>query len=178
MKRLQLIFCVETNQQKDTDFKYIRNAIDKYYNYRNGNINLVPQYLGGKGRYATEKTVRKINTLIKKFKGGADNGESYVLLCLDCDKYDSDPKDRKFLMEAEKYCGSMPNYRLVWFCRDVEDVFLGHQISDKQKEEEVKRFLAKKLIDNINIDSLLANQYRIHHSNLFLILNQFLIRKK
>ena len=55
MKRIQLIFCVETNQQTKTDFQYIMSLIDRFYEYNNGHILIKPVYLGGKGKYSTQK---------------------------------------------------------------------------------------------------------------------------
>jgi len=106
-----------------------------FYNYKTGNVQLNPVYLGGKGRYSTDGNKRKIDRLIKQFNSGflENEGESYVLFCFDCDRYDSDPNDQKFLSSAKRFCQTKPNYRFVWFCRNVEDVFLGHQISSKQK---------------------------------------------
>lgn len=44
MKRIQLIFCVETNKQSDTDFLYIKSTIDRFYEYKNGHIQIKPVY--------------------------------------------------------------------------------------------------------------------------------------
>lgn len=178
MKRLQLIFCVETNKQSNTDFRYIMSVIDRFYDYKNGHILINPVNMRGKGSYITGKINRQITSLISQFKAGSDHGESYVFLCVDCDQYDSDPSDRKFLIQAEEYCLNRPNYRLIWFCRDVEDVFLGHRISDKQKTVEVNRFVRNKMIDLINVQNLSVSQYKPNSSNILLVLNQFLPMKK
>ena len=70
MKRIQLIFCVETNRKSDTDFKYIKSTIDRFYEYRNGNVQIKPVYLGGRGRYSTNSNTREINALIRQFSAG------------------------------------------------------------------------------------------------------------
>ena len=178
MKRIQLIFCVETNKQSDTDFLYIKSTIDRFYEYKNGHIQIKPVYLGGKGRYSTNRKIREINALINQFNAGSNNAESHVFLCLDCDEYDSDPEDRKFLSEAQSYCENKENYHLIWFCRDVEDVYLGRQISKNQKTSAANRFVAKKQIKNINVKVLLATQYRQHFSNICTVLDQFLSRRQ
>ena len=177
-KRLQLIFCVETNQKSDTDFIYIKNAVDRFYDYKNGNIQLTPVYLGGKGKYSSSGITRQINKKINQFKAASSHGESYVFFCFDCDRYDSNSADQQFLLDAEKYCLSNPIYHFVWFCRDIEDVFLGHQINNNLKVTEAERFAAKKLIEQVHIDRLTAKQYKLHHSNICLVLNRYLPRKK
>ncbi len=174
MKRTQLIFCVETNRKSDTDFLYIKSTIDRFYDYQNGHVQIKPVYLGGKGRYSTSSNARKINELIRQFSAGSKNTESHVFLCLDYDKYDSDPADRKFFTDAENYCRTKDNYHLIWFCRDVEDVYLGHQISNTQKTGAAKRFMARKQIVTVEANKLRATQYRQHSSNICTVLDQFL----
>ncbi len=178
MSRLQLIFCVETNKQSDTDFLYIRNMIDRFYDINGSHILLKPVYLGGKGRYSTKGNKREIDKLIRQFDGGANESKSYVLFCFDCDRYDSDPDDKRFLESAKDYCDKNPDYRFIWFCRDAEDVFLGHQVDDKQKKTEARRFAERKLIKNVEIKNLLSDRYRVHCSNICLVLDEFLDRKK
>lgn len=178
MKRIQLIFCVETNQQTKTDFQYIMSLIDRFYEYNNGHILIKPVYLGGKGKYSTQKNIGMVNKLITQFGAGSDNSESYVFICIDCDKYDSDPADRQFLTQAEEYCQARQNYDLVWFCRDVEDVFLGHMVADKQKKAEANRFVKNHMIDHIDVHRLTEKKYKAHSSNIRLILDQLLPIKK
>lgn len=174
MKQQQLIFCVETNQQSDTDFQYIMSAIRHFYQCDNAHTKINPVYLGGKGGFSTNKTVRKINSLINQYKAGSPSGNSFVFLCLDCDNYDSSPEDLRILSDAKQYCEGFQNYRLIWFCRDVEDVFLGHQVSSNQKRNEANRFVTKCSIEQIQAERFMAEKYRAHHSNLCLVLNQFL----
>lgn len=178
MKRLQLIFCVETNKQSNTDFQYIKSLIDKFYEYNNGHILIKPVYLGGKGKYTTRKNLGEINRLIRQFSASADNSESYVFLCIDCDKYDSNPADRLFLTQAEEYCHSKHNYSLIWFCRDVEDVFLGHQVPNNQKKAEANRFVKNHMIDHIDAQNLTGTKYKTHSSNICLVLDQLLTVRK
>lgn len=178
MKRIQLIFCVETNKKSDTDFLYIKSTVDRFYDYQNGHVQIKPLYLGGKGRYATNRNVREIEKLIKQFRAGSKHSESHVILCMDCDKYDSDPIDRKFLADAENYCRNKENHHLIWFCRDVEDVYLGHHISNAQKTAAAKRFVAAKQIRNVDANNLRADRYRQHYSNICIVLNELLPKRQ
>ena len=107
-----------------------------------------------------------VNKLITQFGAGSDNSESYVFICIDCDKYDSDPADRQFLTQAEEYCQARQNYDLIWFCRDVEDVFLGHMVADKQKKAEANRFVKNHMIDHIDVHRLTEKKYKAHSSNI------------
>ena len=101
-----------------------------------------------------------------------------MFLCIDCDRYDSDPKDRQFLEEAEEYCHNVQNTFLIWFCRDVEDVFHGHRVTDSQKKKEADRYQAKKMIESFDAEKLRADHYRDHYSNLCLVLDEILDRKQ
>ena len=48
---LQLIFAVETNRKCKSDWIYIRDTIDRFYEYENTRIKLTPVYMDGKGKY-------------------------------------------------------------------------------------------------------------------------------
>ena len=64
-------------------------------------------------------------------------------IVFDCDKQDSKEDDRKFLEKAKKYCKEH-EYEFVWFCKDVEDVYLGKQVDRSEKNEGGCKNLKKK----------------------------------
>ena len=68
-------------------------------------------------------------------------------------------------------------YELVWFCHDVEEVYLGKKVSDSQKVSEAATFRRKKSIENIHIDKLSSNVMRKGASNILKILDKYLKRK-
>ena len=68
-------------------------------------------------------------------------------------------------------------YELVFFCRDVEEVYLGKRVNDKDKVNEVKRFKSKKMIEAVLPQNLSQNEYKINGSNILNVLDKFWTRK-
>ncbi len=57
---LQLIFVVETDKKCKSDWIYIKDTIDRFYQYDQAHVKLSPIYMGGKGKYtAKEKEILK-----------------------------------------------------------------------------------------------------------------------
>lgn len=72
--------------------------------------------------------------MISQYSITSKNNRSIVLYCFDCDDYDSNVADLNFLEEARRYC-SEQCYEFIWFCKDVEQVYLGKRINDSQKKK-------------------------------------------
>ncbi len=83
------------------------------------------------------------------------------------------------MKEAKKYCDEK-GYEFVWFCKDIERVYIGKKVADSQKRKEASSFTAKKLINHVDKNRLSADRYRKNTSNILIVLdkNQELIRKK
>lgn len=176
MKSIQLIFCVETNKKSDTDFKYLLSAVRQFYQI-GSHVRIDRVYMDGRGNYCVPKVEKQIRTLVNQFQASNRDNVSYAIYCFDCDKYDVKPEDRQFLSEASQYCAKDKFRRFVWFCRDIEDVFLGKQIDDKQKTREANHFQVRKMIQSFDFEKLTAKEYKPHYSNLCLVLDEFLERK-
>lgn len=177
MKRLQLIFCVEANQQSKSDFMYIEQTIKQFYDFGDASVQIRPVYMNGKGNFNTGKIERKIEKLAKPFLSVSKENESYVLFCFDCDEYDSNAEDAKFLVNAKTFCENNWNYRFVWFCRDIEEVYLGKMVENHQKKKRAESFIGNKMIETVNIQTLSCSHYHRKRSNLCLVLDEFLHRK-
>ncbi len=67
---------------------------------------------------------------------------------------------------------------MIWFCHDVEEVFLNKKISDSQKVQEAGAFRRKKGIQEIRLDYLTSSVMRVHTSNIMQVLDKYLARKK
>ena len=117
--------------------------------------------------------MKKIEEKIKLYKAGSNNNVSVVIYCFDCDEYFSKPADKTFLDTAEKYCIEN-SHRFVWFCKDVEDVYLGKRIPDTMKKKEAETFAKKKMIRSIDIKQLHAEKYCDKKSNLCNVLDEYL----
>ena len=48
---LQLIFVVETNKRVNSDWIYIKDTIERFYEYSRTQIKLTPVYMDGRGKY-------------------------------------------------------------------------------------------------------------------------------
>ena len=167
---LQLIICVETTSDNKSDYIYIKNTIEYFY-MLDTSIKLTPVFMGGKYRYNSSTVSNKINSCQKQFAASSKNNQSHVIICVDCDNYKTNPKDAEFLKEIESYCNKKAS-QLVWFCKDIEEVYLGEQIPNTQKKKKAERFQSRKTIQRIDLKSLYATDYREGTSNVCSILDQ------
>ena len=171
---LQLIFVVETNKKCKSDWIYIKDTIDRFYQYDQAQVKLTPVYMDGKGKYKNKE--KEISNMISQYSAGNKKNQSKVILCFDWDDYDSKPEDATFLTEAKRYC-SEREYDFIWFCKDIERVYLGKKVDDKQKKNESAIFKTKKLINAVDKNKLAANNYQANTSNIMNIIDKYLLHK-
>lgn len=169
---LQLIFCVETNKKCKSDYIYINDTIEKFFAFDRAMIKLSFVFMDGKYKYANKSVIKEINKLIKDFSVSNRKNESSVIYCFDCDDYDINQRDNDFLKVAESYC-SENNYKFVWFCKDIERVFIGEKVSDKDKKKKAVQFRERKGVKLIKAESLCANKYGSNRSNILNVLSSF-----
>lgn len=81
--------------------------------------------------------------------------------------------DMEFLQTAQKFCKDK-GYEYVWFCRDIESVFLEKKVSDKLKKREAETFKVRNRIQNIDAAKLSVSVYRINRSNLLTVLDKYI----
>ena len=169
---LQLIFVVETNKKCNSDWIYIKDTIEHFYTYDRTQLKLSVVYLDGKGNYNTKKKENEINKFISQYCAASKTNQSSVICCFDCDDYDSQPDDLRFLQEAEKHCNDK-GYRFVWFCKDIEQVYLGKKLEDNQKKKEAAIFKEHKLIQKVDAGRLSEAKYRNNTSNIMRVLDSY-----
>ena len=167
---LQLIFVVETNKKCKSDWIYIKETIDYLYQYDQTKVKLSPVYMDGKGKFKKKET--EIRDFIKKYASQSKDNRTGVIYCFDCDDYDVKQECATFLKDAREYCQKM-GYDFVWFCKDVEHVYLGRQIPDSQKQKEAADFKRKKGIATTDVRNLVAQEFRIHGSNIARVLERY-----
>ncbi len=168
---IQMILCVETNKKADTDSIYITDTIKHWYKITN-QIRISKVYMNTKTRYNSKDVIKEINQWINKFI----IGESKVIYCIDTDQYERNAEHAKELDKISQYCKEN-GYDLIWFCHDVEEVFLGQKVSDSQKVREAENFRKKKKIEDIPIEKLSCNEKRVCVSNILNVLDKYLERK-
>jgi len=171
---LQLIFVVETNQKCKSDWIYIKDTIDHFYKYDKAHVKLTPIYMDGKGNY--KKKEKEIATYIAQYGSTNKSNQSKVIYCFDCDDYDIKGEDLEFLENAQNYCRDK-GYHFVWFCKDIERVYIGKKVDDRKKQSEAATFKERKLISHVDINRLSATRYKLNTSNIMNILNQYLDKK-
>ena len=169
---LQLIFAVETNKKCNSDWIYIKDTIEYFYSYERTQVKFSVVYMDGKGNYNSKKKEKEIKSLTSQYSSTSNTNRSRVIYCFDCDDYDSKMDDLKFPEEAKKYCDEH-EYDFVWFCKDVEQVYIGKKVDDSQKKKEVATFKAKKQINSIDSKKLLMKNYRNNTSNIMNVLDGY-----
>ena len=168
---IQMILCVETKKSADTDSIYILDTINRWYKVDN-KVKISKINMNSKSRYNSKDVVREIAKKKKEFV----LGDTHVIYFIDTDQYDRNPEHERELKEITRYCEDN-GINLVWFCHDVEEVFLGHKVSDSQKVQEATTFRRKRKIEEIQIEKLSCNTQRACVSNIMNILDKYLVRK-
>lgn len=171
---LQLIFIVETNKKCKSDWIYIKDTIDKFFSYNPAQLKLSTVYLKGKGNYRTKE--KEIVLLESQYHSTSKENASQVIMCLDCDDYDIKPEDKQFITNAKQYC-KKKSWDFVWFCKDIERVYIGKKVPDEEKKAEAAKFKAKKLIESIDKSRLSSNTYKQNTSNIINVLKKYLKQK-
>ena len=170
MALLQMILCFETTKSAGTDYVYIKDTIDHFYDMdKRMPINTV--FMGGKNQYQTHNVKRKINEFIKNYPG-----QSRVLFCIDTDRIDRNPAQVEDFKKVTSYCAQQ-GYELIWFCHDIEEVYLGSSVIKKDKVSKAKDFRVKKGIETVNVSKLNGLKPNAYTSNIMCILDKYMPRK-
>ena len=82
-------------------------------------------------------------------------------------------------LTSQEFCKSK-NYEYVWFCKDIERVYLGKKVEDGHKNREATRFKANKLINGVSQSRLNGKFISQNMSNILSVLDEckpHLVRK-
>ena len=168
----QIIFCMETNKHAATDLVYIGETINRFYNVGN-NIHLEKEFLNGKGNYNAKNILKSIAKKTKEY----EIGDTHVVYCIDVDDFESNPNHIREFEEIQLFC-KQKGYQLVWFCHDVEDVYLGRRILKAEKTKAAESFRSKNKIASVNEASLRSkNNHTVHSSNILSVLDSFFLEE-
>ena len=174
---LQLVFVVEANKKSKTDWIYIKETIDRFYKYDVVHLKLSTVYMGGKDKDSDKD--KEVKSLISQYSRASSNNVTKVIYCFDCDNYDSKSEDKNSLEKTQEFCKAN-NYEYVWFCKDIERVYLGKKVEDGHKNSEATRFKANKLIDGVSESRLNGKSISHNMSNILRVLDEckpHLVRK-
>ena len=162
-KMIELIIIKETRSSSKSDWMYIKSTIDYYYKPRSCSL----KKIFAKTKTELIKQDAKISILINNTQRS-----SKVIICADYDR------DEEINSIIKKYCTDNL-FDLAWMNLDVEDVYLGRQVSKNNKTNEAISFqkMSDKLLPklkNLNINDPLNSR---HSSNILIILDKYLERK-
>lgn len=152
------IILVETKgKNNDSDFKYIKQVLVDICGRSNA---YKPIYLGGKTNF--DRQEKQIGKLKKSYIcAGNDSSQIKVLLCIDIDNITSSDvsADNKSLNHRiKKYCEEK-GYELIWFYENIEQVFWGFDVPDKEKTKRAEDYIRKELYKDINKKALSCDKF-------------------
>ena len=168
---IQMIFCVETTKKADTDSIYLTEILNFRYAITN-QVKISKIYMGTKSKYNSKEVLKEIERKTKEFI----IGETKIIYCIDTDAYESNYEHQRELEDIERFC-AQKGYELIWFCHDVEDVFLGRQITDSEKVKEAATFRRKRMIEQVDDRKLAVCALRKNTSNILTVLDKYLEKK-
>lgn len=168
----QLLFCVEAKKESKSDWVYIKETIDFFYQKSN-ELLLKPIYFDGKGNFDRNKIRKQIR---ERIRGYNRNGTTVVVYCIDTDNIFADPDRVREYETIRKYC-DQNNYEFIWFCRDVEEVYWGERVSDSEKVKMSQQFRKNNRIRNIAEETFVATKENRKKSNIVRVLDKYLQRK-
>lgn len=105
----QLIFCLETNKRANTDYIYMKEAIDFLYQ-ESRQVKISPIYMGTKTKYRSKDVLREINQKKKMFI----HGETKVIYFIDTDAFEKNTEHANALRDIRQFCEEN-DYGLVWY---------------------------------------------------------------
>jgi len=168
---IQIILCLETNKRANTDYIYIKEILNYFYQKSN-QIKISPVYMGTKTKYQSNDILKEIKRKTKDFT----IGKTKVIYCIDTDEYEKNTEHANEFRAIQQFC-EINNYDLIWFCHDVEEVFLRKKIPDSQKVKEAGAYKGRKGIQKISLEQLCSRDLKVHTSNILCVLDQYLARK-
>lgn len=166
-----MIFCVETNKKADTDSIYITETIHYWYELNN-QTKISKIYMNTKSKYNSKDVLREIDKKSRDYTFG----ETRVIYCIDTDQYEKNVEHAKEFDKINQFCAEK-DYDLIWFCHDVEEVFLEQKVPDSDKVQEAAAFRRKRKIEQIQVDKLTHKEKNASTSNILNVLDKYLSRK-
>lgn len=172
---LQLIFCIETNKKADTDKIYVMETLYRFYGNllsKSREIKISYVRMEGKTNYNSRRVVSEIRERVGQYNESV-GGRSQVIYCIDTDHFESNESQRRETERIEQYCLSK-GYDFVWFCHDIEEVYIGQSVSKSDKKKTAVRFKKNKNIQNVEKSSLAATQRTSGKSNILAVTGKYL----
>ena len=165
-KNKYLLIIVETRKNANTDDAYIKETIRRFYP---GPHDFIPKFIYMKSKSAFNS--RDVGREIKEYVSLSN--VIGIVQCIDLDDYDISIADTKLNNKIEAHC-QKEHYDLVWFCKNVEDVYyFNTEIEKNRKVNKAKQFVKNKKIEGVNEANLRSEAYSKRHSNILTVLDKY-----
>lgn len=164
---IQLIIAVEANKESKSDYRYIDPFIKRYFKIGTNKISYV--YMGSKRNYSDKGIKNQITSLINSYR---KTGESHVIYCFDTDDFSVSPEHQA---NDEKIKKDLV-HNIVWFNRDIEEVFINRRLENAEKKSKSIDFLAKGLIKSVSYQLFTYEDDFVgkRRSNLGVVISKYL----
>ena len=163
----------ECNTQSQSDYKYARSLMKKYFKIDEFKFEKI--FAGSKSKLYAHSTERKVELIKKKYKDKNPNFK--ILFFADADTNDNEDAaiNNKLVGFANQYVGISD---IVWSNYDIEHVFLGKRIS-KNKPKEADNFLIGNKIKGVDINLLKESNplSKKPSSNMYLVFSSIFPKK-
>ena len=161
-----MLFCVESNKQKQVDWIYIRSLLRNLF-VEDKSITIRPIFMNGRSNYDSNKVRREILSWAKR---GYESVT--VVLCVDTDYFETKADQKKELEGIGEYC-KQNNYEFVWFCHDIEEVLIGHSVADSEKVACATNYERKEQYKTVETKRLTGKKYLKGSSNFISVLEKY-----
>ncbi|MCR5528924.1 MAG: hypothetical protein K6F49_06880 [Saccharofermentans sp.] len=166
-----IVFVLEADKHSQTDWIYIQETVKRFYE-ADKETSIKTIFMGGRSNYNSKPVLRSIRELKR---GNSKN--ITIIYCVDTDRYESAHDQAKELNDISQYC-SERQYELIWFCHDIEEVFIGEAISSSDKTKTANSFRKSGKIGSITETKLKRRDYAPKTSNILGVLDRIFTRKK
>ena len=166
------VFVVETNNKCQSDSKYIDRFIKDEFRFDDKLNQFQYVYMGSKSRYNNSEVKRKIKefTSIKR-----KDVSVHVIYFIDTDRYDLYPEDEHKNQEIKSFCKEK-GYELVWFCYNIEHVFLNESnVDNRDKGKKSSMYNSGRIEAKYIRDKLKSKVYSPGSSNILNVLYKYFI---
>ena len=167
----QFLFCVETDKRARTDEIYIKETLNRFFEAIPNTVRIGFIFMHGKSNYNSDATKGEIRKLTQMFR---KNGKTVVMYCIDTDKYESNQNHKRELEEIQRFCTER-DYELIWFCHDVEEVYIGHSVADAEKKDIAETFKRREMIKDADIANFSSETMAKNKSNIICVLKKYFI---